>query len=61
MKKKNFVTLIMSTVGGILFALGMCMSAEKWTENLPLFLTVRQSEQRFLASSVQSFWVLGCA
>ena len=25
MKKKNFVTLMMSTVGGILFALGMCM------------------------------------
>ena len=25
MKKKNFVTLIMSVVGGILFALGMCM------------------------------------
>lgn len=25
MKKKNFVTLIMGTVGGILFALGMCM------------------------------------
>ncbi len=25
MKKKNFVTLIVSTVGGILFALGMCM------------------------------------
>ena len=25
MKKKNFVTLLMSTVGGILFALGMCM------------------------------------
>lgn len=25
MKKKNFVTLIMSTVGGILFAIGMCM------------------------------------
>ncbi len=25
MKKKNFVTLIMSTVGGLLFALGMCM------------------------------------
>jgi hypothetical protein len=25
MKKKNFVTLVMSTVGGILFALGMCM------------------------------------
>ena len=25
MKKKNFVTLIMSVIGGILFALGMCM------------------------------------
>ncbi|MBQ9858144.1 MAG: hypothetical protein IJO77_04000 [Oscillospiraceae bacterium] len=25
MKKENFVTLLMSTVGGILFALGMCM------------------------------------
>ena len=26
MSKKNFVTLILSTVGGILFALGMCMA-----------------------------------
>ncbi len=26
MKKKNFVTLILSTVGGILFALGTCMA-----------------------------------
>ena len=26
MKKKDFVTLIMSVVGGILFALGMCMA-----------------------------------
>lgn len=26
MVKKNFVTLIMSTIGGILFAIGMCMS-----------------------------------
>lgn len=25
MKKKNFGTLIMSTIGGILFAIGMCM------------------------------------
>jgi hypothetical protein len=25
MKKKDFITLILSTVGGILFALGMCM------------------------------------
>ena len=25
MNKKNFVTLILSTIGGILFALGMCM------------------------------------
>ena len=26
MKKKDFVTLIMSTIGGIIFALGMCMA-----------------------------------
>ena len=26
MKKKDFVTLLMSVVGGILFALGMCMA-----------------------------------
>lgn len=26
MKKKDLVTLIMSTIGGILFALGMCMA-----------------------------------
>ncbi len=26
MQKKDFVTLIMSVVGGILFALGMCMA-----------------------------------
>ncbi|ALP93177.1 hypothetical protein [Intestinimonas butyriciproducens] len=26
MKKKDFVTLLLSTIGGILFALGMCMS-----------------------------------
>lgn len=26
MKKKDFVTLILSTIGGILFALGMCMT-----------------------------------
>ena len=26
MQKKDFVTLIMSTMGGILFALGMCMA-----------------------------------
>lgn len=25
MKKKNFVSMIMGAVGGILFALGMCM------------------------------------
>lgn len=25
MQKKNFVTLIMGTIGGILFAIGMCM------------------------------------
>lgn len=26
MSKKNFITLILSTIGGILFALGMCMT-----------------------------------
>lgn len=26
MKKKNFVSLLFGTVGGILFALGMCMA-----------------------------------
>ena len=26
MKKKDFITLIVSTVGGIVFALGMCMA-----------------------------------
>lgn len=26
MKKKNFVSLVMGTVGGVLFALGMCMA-----------------------------------
>ena len=26
MKKKDFVTLVMSVIGGILFALGMCMA-----------------------------------
>lgn len=26
MSKKNFITLILSTIGGILFALGMCMA-----------------------------------
>lgn len=25
MKKSNFVAMVMGTVGGILFALGMCM------------------------------------
>ncbi|MCM1225685.1 MAG: hypothetical protein NC548_65705 [Lachnospiraceae bacterium] len=25
MKKENFVTLVMSTIGGLIFALGMCM------------------------------------
>ena len=31
MKKKNFVTLIMGVVGGLLFALGMCMGLlQEW-------------------------------
>ena len=36
MKKKNFVTLVMSTVGGLLFALGMCMTL------LPQWNTMKQ-------------------
>ena len=36
MKKKDFVTLIMSTVGGVLFALGMCMALlPEWGAMLP--------------------------
>ena len=32
MTKKNFVTLILGTVGGILFSLGMCMAlVEQWS------------------------------
>ena len=26
MKKENFVTLVMSTIGGLIFSLGMCMA-----------------------------------
>lgn len=26
MKKENFITLVMSTIGGLIFALGMCMA-----------------------------------
>ena len=36
MKKKNFITLILSTVGGILFALGMCMALlPQWDTMMP--------------------------
>ena len=36
MKKKDFVTLIMSVIGGILFALGMCMALlPEWGAMLP--------------------------
>lgn len=36
MKKKDFVTLIMSTVGGILFALEMCMALiPEWGAMVP--------------------------
>jgi hypothetical protein len=36
MSKKNFVTLILSTVGGILFALGMCMAMlPEWGAFMP--------------------------
>lgn len=36
MQKKDFATLIMSTVGGILFALGMCMAlVPEWGAMVP--------------------------
>ncbi len=36
MQKKDFTTLIMSTVGGILFALGMCMAlVPEWGAMVP--------------------------
>ena len=36
MKKKDFVTLILSAVGGILFALGMCMAlVPEWDAMAP--------------------------
>ena len=36
MKKKNFVTLLMSVVGGLLFALGMCMALlPEWDAMIP--------------------------
>jgi len=36
MKRENFVTLVLSTVGGLLFALGMCMALlPEWDAFLP--------------------------
>jgi len=36
MKKENFVTLVLGTVGGLLFALGMCMALlPEWNAFLP--------------------------
>lgn len=36
MQKKDFVTLMLSTVGGILFALGMCMALiPEWDAFMP--------------------------
>lgn len=36
MKKKNFVTLLLSVVGGLLFALGMCMALlPEWDAMIP--------------------------
>ena len=47
MQKKNFVTLILSTAGGILFALGMCMallpSGTPWYRALSSVSLARQS------------------
>lgn len=36
MKKENFVTLLLGTIGGILFALGMCMAlVAEWDALIP--------------------------
>lgn len=36
MKKENFITLVLGTVGGLLFALGMCMALlPEWNAFLP--------------------------
>lgn len=36
MKKKDFITLILSTIGGILFALGLCMALlTEWNAMTP--------------------------
>ena len=36
MKKENFISLVMGTVGGLLFALGMCMALlPQWDAFLP--------------------------
>lgn len=36
MKKKNFVTLLLTVVGGLLFALGMCMALlPEWDAMIP--------------------------
>ena len=40
MKKKDFITFILSTVGGILFALGMCMALlPEWNAMTPGIIT----------------------
>lgn len=40
MKKENFVTLVMSTVGGLIFALGMCMALlPEWNAFTPGIVT----------------------
>lgn len=36
MSKKNYITLVLSTIGGILFAIGMCMAlVEEWSAFVP--------------------------
>lgn len=40
MKKENFVTLVMSTIGGLIFALGMCMALiSEWEAFTPGIVT----------------------
>ncbi len=44
MKKKNFISMILGTIGGILFAIGMCMCLlPEWNTFQQGIVTARRS------------------
>lgn len=46
MKKSNYVAMILGTVSGVLFALGMCMALiPEWNTKSPLRFLERQLSQ----------------